>query len=134
MDINYSYRNVSFTGSESKEYLDLFSQGSIDWCSFQITKRLKGVHPEGKNIKVSDDQIQNVLDSFYISTYLAPQALREMAVMHIVNYIENDFTISETNRKYSAWVQKYDLETGLKQFDNIKLNNRRGQMYFRWNY
>lgn len=132
--VNFAYRYPIFTGVNSNTYLQLFSDSSVDWMSFQITKRLEGVHPDGKNIVVPKETILSVCDSFYQGTQLTVEMLQEMVVMFIVEQIRNDYQVTKQNDSLSIWVTKYDLESGLKRFNGIKLNEKKRAPYFYWNY
>jgi hypothetical protein len=130
------YRNVAFTAAQDPDYTNLFSQPSINWISAQITLRLRGVHPEGKDIVVPDYTILSVADSWYNGTQLSIEMLQEMTILHIVDIIKNDYQTMEQNDKLSAWVQLYDMTTGMNKWDKgaIKLNEKRGTSYYSWNY
>jgi hypothetical protein len=61
--------------------------------------------------------------------------MQKMVISYIVDYIRTEFNNTMKNYSYSAWVQKYDQETGLKQFDDIKLNNKsKTSGYFQMRY
>lgn len=131
-DINYRYSAFSY--ADDSDYKDIFSSQSINWISNQITIRLKGVHPEGKNIVVPDKTILSVLDSFWNKTFKDSQRIREQVVLYIVDYVKNDFQVTEQNDKLSPWVQLYSEDTGLKRFNDIKLAERRPTHYYSWHY
>lgn len=130
------YRYPQFTASNDPDYTTLFSQASVNWMSAQITLRLKGVHPDGKNIVVPDNSILSVADSWYAGTQLTIEMIQEMVILHIVNQIRNDYELTQQNDKLSAWVQLYSMDTGLNKYDTnmIKLNERRGTHWYSWNY
>lgn len=44
--INYALRYPAYAGVDNNVYLQLFSDSSVEWMSYQITERLAGVHPE----------------------------------------------------------------------------------------
>lgn len=68
-------------------------------------------------VRVSIEQIENVMDSVYQS---APRtSLQEMARMcadYIVSYIRDEKDILNQNSKYDIDVQKYDGSFGIQQF------------------
>ena len=132
--VNQWMRYVAYTASKDPDYTKLFSQPSVNWMSAQIILRLKGVHPEGKDIVVPDSTILSVADSWYQGTQLTIEMLQEMTVLHIVEQIRNDFQLIEQNDKLSAWIQKYDMDSGMKKFNDIKLNEKRGIHFYHWSY
>src|SRR5579872_700793 len=67
--INPRYRYVQYSYTQDPAYLYPFSAESIDYISWQITTRLKGVHPEGKDIVVPDNVIRDVMDSVWNQGY-----------------------------------------------------------------
>jgi hypothetical protein len=134
--INPWYRNVQFTAANDVDYTTLFSNQSVAWMSAQITLRLKGVHPQGKDIIVPDSTILSVADSWYQGTQLTVEMLQEMVIMHIVNQIKNDYQLTEDNDKLSAWVQLYSMDTGLRQWPSPEdwINQKRRTYTWSWNY
>lgn len=133
-DTNRYYRYSAFTDINDPNYFKYYTNSVLDWCSAQITARLKGVHPEGKNIVVPDATIASVMDSYMHNANLNPGILEEQVVMYIVNYIKNEYQTINQNNKLSAWVQKYDMDSGLKQFNDVKLNENQRTMFYNWNY
>jgi hypothetical protein len=127
-DINYNYRYLFF---QSQDTYDFFmSQPSITLMSREIT----GVHPEGKNIIVPDDMIRSVADSMYESSRMEIKVLQEMTINYIVQSIRSEYDIITNNNKLSAWVQKYDVDSGLQRTNGIKLNNKQRNSYYVWKY
>jgi hypothetical protein len=47
----------------------------------------------------------------------------------IVRAIKDEYETIAKNNSYSIWVTKYDTESGLKQFDDVKLNNKQRSHY-----
>jgi hypothetical protein len=121
---NKEYRYQIYSSETEKQRL-LFSPYSISLMSKQISYFLKGVHPEGKNIIVPNDMIVSVADSFYNNSVAHLDVLQMMTVKYIVNMIKEEYEQINLNNKLSIWVTKYDIESGLQQFNDIKLNNRR---------
>jgi hypothetical protein len=116
-------------------YSFLRSNESIDYISKTITKRLQGVHPDGKNIILPNVTINSVIDSFYENNpNTSGQVLQEMVINHIVNSIRTEFDTIQTNNKLSIWVQRYDTQTGLKRVPDIKLNNKTRKPMFQMRY
>ena len=95
-----------------------FSQETVDEIQDYVFKKI--------NIKVSPDQIQNVMDSVYQS---APRVgLQELARMcgdYIITYIQDERDILNQNSKYDISVQKYDGSFGLQQFSSGQLGIRK---------
>jgi hypothetical protein len=129
-------RHVMYAGYNDPNYTDLFSQASVDWMSLQISLRLRGVHPEGKNIIVPDSTILSVADSVYQNTFLTLELLQEMTVLHIVEAVKNDFELTQQNDKLSIWQTLYSMDTGLQRISQVDshINDRRGTHYYHWNY
>lgn len=134
VNVNGLYRNVVYTSFNDPNYTSMFSDSSIAFMSNQITNRLKGVHPEGKNIVVPKETILSVADSYWNKNYNYVPVIQEQVIMFIVNSIKTDYGITSNNEKLTAWVQKYTPDTGLKQFNDIKLNENRGIHFYSWNY
>ena len=102
--------------------------------SKMITHFLRGVHPEGKNIIVPESTIKSVGDSVFQNTFQSAQVMQEMIINFIVESIKAEYETVHKNNQLSAWVQKYDQETGLKQFNGVKLNNKMRSAYMQWRY
>jgi uncharacterized protein with HEPN domain len=86
-----------------------FSDQTVSDIQNIVLKRL--------GIRVSPEQIKNVMDSVYQS---APRiGLEEMIKMcsdYIVSYIQTEQDIMNQNTKYDISVQKYDGSFGIQQF------------------
>jgi len=134
VNVNGLYRYALYTSIQHENYTRMFSDPSINFMSNQITNRLRGVHPEGKNIVVPKETILSVADSYWNNNYTDIETTQEQVIMYIVNSIKTDFGITSNNEKLSAWVMKYDMSSGLKQFNDIKLNENRGTHFYSWNY
>ena len=116
-------------------YAFLRSRESMDLISKSITKKLQGVHPDGKNIIITNVTINSVIDSFYENNpNTSAQVLQEMVINHIANSIRTEFDTIEYNNKLSIWVTKYDTETGLKRVPDIKLNQKMRRPVFQMRY
>jgi hypothetical protein len=135
-DVNRWMRYSAFTSVNQEDYKNLFSKPSVDWISMQISLRLQGVHPEGKMIVVPEETILTVADSFFNSSYLNIEQLREQVVMYIVEQIRLDFQLTAQNDKLSAWVTVMGMDTGLSRYSRseIKLNEKRPTHHYQWNY
>jgi hypothetical protein len=131
--INSNYRYAAGY-MPSDRYMAFFSDQSIKFMSSMITHQLKGVHPEGKNIIVPDSTIRSVADSVYQNTFQSAQVMQEMVIGFIVESIRTEYETITKNNNLSAWVQKYDQETGMKQFNGVKLNNKMRSAYMQWRY
>jgi hypothetical protein len=134
--VNPWYRNVAYTASQDPDYTTLFGKESVNWMSAQITLRLKGVHPEGKDIAVPDSTILSVADSWFQKTQLTVEMLQEMIILHIVNQVRNDYELTKNNDKLTAWVQLYSMDTGLRQWSQPEdwVNQKRRTYAWSWNY
>ena len=117
-------RYTAFTAMQDPDYTTLFNQESVKWMSAQITLRLKGVHPKGKEIVVPDSSILSVADSFYRGTQLTVEMLQEMVILHIVSQVSNDFQQLQQNDALSAWQMLYSMDTGLKQISDVESHIR----------
>jgi len=132
-DINNNYRYAKYDGGN--RYKSLFSRQNLQIISTEITKRLKGVHPEGKNIIVPDETILSVMESVFTKTSNAElDVMMEMVTNYIVNQIKTEYETTEKNNKLSIWVTQYDITSGLKRFDGVKLNKKQRVGYTRWTY
>jgi hypothetical protein len=116
-------------------YSFLRSQDSVDYISKNITKRLQGVHPDGKNIVLPNVTINSVIDSFYENNpNTSGEVLQEMIINYIVNSIRSEFDTIIKNNKLSIWVTKMDIETGMKRVPDIKLNQKMRRPIFQMRY
>ena len=131
-DINTNYRYAVFRSQEMYDYF--MSKPSIELMSREITRKLAGVHPEGKNIIVPEYSIRAVADSMYQNQRMEVKVMQEMTINFIVNSIRSEYQILDNNSKLSAWVQKYDIDSGLQRFNDIKLNRKQRNSYMAWRY
>jgi hypothetical protein len=129
-------RNYRYAGgyNAGDRYLSLFCDSSIQFMSKMITKLLNGVHPEGKNIIVPDDTIRNVAQSVFDATGQSTNVMQQMIISYIVDYVKTEMLTIDKNNKLSIWITKYDEETGLKQFSDIKTNQKMRSPYFQIRY
>jgi hypothetical protein len=128
---NSKVRYAIYSSTTNKELI-LFSEPSIRKMSNQITYFLKGV--SDKDIIVPDEFIIEVSDSFYQNTPASLEQLQMMIVKYIVDYVKQEVYTIEKNNKLSIWVTKYDVESGLKQTSDVKLNNKRRAYYSYFSY
>lgn len=128
---NSKLRYAQYSSVTNKE-LTLFSEPSIRKMSNQITFFLKGVSE--KDIIVPDEFIIKVSDSFYENTPATLEQLQMMIVKYIVDYVKQEVYTIDKNNKLSIWVTKYDVESGLKQTSDVKLNNKRRAYYSYFSY
>lgn len=133
IDFQKEYRYQVYASETEKKRL-LFSKGSIDTMQKAITFFLQDVHPEGKNIVVPVSTIVSVADSFYETTPAHLDVLQRMVVNFIVNQIKEEYETVNKNNKLSVWVTKYDVESGMQQFNDIKLNNKKRAPYSYYSY
>jgi len=116
-------------------FYSFFSTDNVNFISSEISRRLHGVHPEGKNIIVSDKQIVSVMDSVYKNTYRDLDKMTMMVIGYIVDYVSADFQTEEKNKKLSIWVTNFTPESTLRQYSKIKLRERRPTPFiFNMNY
>ena len=116
-------------------YYRFFGRQNVDFISNQITMRLHGVHPDGKNIIVPDEKIISVMDSVYKNTYRDVDKMTVMTIGYIVDYISSEFEIEKQNRNLSIWVTNFLPEYNMRQTPKIKLREKRPtSMIFNMNY
>ena len=131
-DINYNYRYLFFRSQDM--YNVFMSQASMRLMSTEITRKLAGFHPEGKNIIVPDEMIRSVADSMYENNRMDVKALQEMTINYVVNTIRTEYDVINNNNKLSIWVTKYDIDSGLQRTNGIKLNRKQRNSYYYWKY
>ena len=102
---------------------------SIKWMQGMVTKFLAGINPDGKKIIVSEEQIRSTADSVFQTSFANAEQMQKMTVSLIVRAIKDEYETLAKNSKLSIWVTKYDTESGLKQFDDVKLNNKQRSHY-----
>ena len=116
-------------------YYTFFSKENVDYMSNEITKRLAGVHSEGKNIIVPNETILSVMDSIYKNTYRDIDKMTMMTVSFIVDHISSEMQMERQNESLNAWVMNYPPEYGMQQVPQIKLREKRPTpMIFNMNY
>ena len=116
-------------------YYVFFSKANILFISLEISKRLKGVHPDGKNIIVSYENILSVMDSVYNSTFKDIAKMTMMTIQIIVDYITTEFETTKQNNSLNIWVTQYTEDWGIRQVPKIKLREKRPTpMVFNMNY
>jgi hypothetical protein len=65
----------------------------------------------------------------------AVDVLQEMTVNFIVNTVKAEFETTQKNNKLSIWVTNYDVGSGMKKFNDIKLNRKmRTGNNMQWKY
>lgn len=132
-DYNKQYRYRKFQGRD--RYNNLLSQASIVMMSKEITKRLTGVHPEGKNIMVPDETIISVADTIYDNTNHATlEVIQQMIIGMIVNHIQSEYDTIQNNNKLDIWVTNYDGDYGIQRINGIKLNRKQRKTNYGWTY
>lgn len=105
-------------------YFYFFNKHNIDFISSQITSRLQGVHPEGKNIIVPYDKIISVMDSIYQTTFRDVDKMTMMTISYITDYIRNEFEMERQNNNLSIWVNNRPSEYGMERVPQIKLREK----------
>ena len=124
---NANYRYFGYQGGD--RYATLFSDKSIKWMQSMITKFLTGVHPEGKQIVVPEDTIRSVADSVFQTSFANADQMQKQVVSFIVAQIKEEYDTIQKNNNLNIWVTKYDIDSGMKQFDDVKLNNKQRSHY-----
>ena len=125
---------------------EVYSPDGIKFISETITKALKGVDPQGRNIVVSDDVIKSVLSSSienfvpitgdiyskYQVMYNQPrndyQDIINQTIEVITSQIRNETEMIKCNNKLNIWDAKLYGEFnphGLLAHPPIKLRNKR---------
>jgi hypothetical protein len=119
----------------SDVYYVFFAKSTVDYISGEITRRLAGVHPEGKNIIVGDDKILSVMDSIYSNTFRDVDKMVVMTISYIVDYITNEYEIERQNNNLSVWVNSRMNDYGMDYTPQIKLRDKRPTPFlFNMNY
>ncbi len=116
---------ICVAGDYNRIYYTFFGRKNTEAMSREITFRLQGIHPDGKNIIVSDKQLLSVMDSIYKTTVRDLDRMVMMTISYIVEAITDDFVTREQNSKLSAWVQKFPESSGLRQYSKIKIREKR---------
>ena len=147
------WENTS-NNSPGLEYL--YSQENLLNLQKIITKSLEGVHPEGKNIIVPVENIQNVISniyenvnrteigSIYSRDVIAPakkrndvETINKQSIQAIVNMLRSQFEMEANNKKLTVWNTVYGdfNKEGLRGHAPIKLRNKHPQyMAFNMKY
>ena len=118
MHVNSDYRYTGYTGEDRPEYKSFFNARVVQLISYEITKRLKSKW--NQTITIPKTSILSVMDSVFQNTYGAGSdwpTMIEMVINYVVQSINDEREVIEQNNKLSAWVQKYDKDTGLAQLD-----------------
>jgi hypothetical protein len=132
-DINNNYRYHQYEGRD--RYNTLFSTPSLNTISNEITKRLTGVHPEGKNIILPNETILSVMEAVHTKTTNASlDVMMEMVINYVVNQVKTEYETTEKNNKLSVWTTNYTLDTGMQRFSDVKLNRKTRVNYTAWRY
>lgn len=133
-DINNNYR-FSAGFKDRKRYNDIYSKETVSKISMEITKRLKGVHPEGKNIIIPIDTISSVIDAIYNkNTHAEFDVMVEMVINYTVNQVKTEYETIQQNNKLSIWTSNLDITSGMTRFSSPKLNNKTRLSYTHWTY
>jgi hypothetical protein len=144
------------TSSQDANLNYLYSPENLLELQVVIKNSLKGVHPEGKDIIVSTNQIAEVLSNVYengtrtgigdiYSRYIIEQekprcdirTLNNQTVQAIVNQIKTEFEVQENNKKLTIWTSVYGdfNKEGLRAHPPIKIRKKHPQyMAFNMNY
>lgn len=103
-----------------------YSRKTVDYISEMCTKLLKGVHPDGKNIIVSNENIMSVMESIFENNPRVSSDVRaKMVIAFIVDSIKTEFETIEKNNKLDIEVIKYTGEAGIRKTPLIKTRQKR---------
>ena len=107
-----SYRFQIPIDESSQIYKKFYSQSTVQFISQQITLRLAGVHPEGKNIIVPNKTIFSVMDSIFNggNSYHDVDVCIMQVISFIVETIKSEFQIEKNNRSLNVWDATLRLE------------------------
>ena len=133
-NINGWYRNAQYSSILDPEYRGIFSKEMVRNISDQVTMRLRGVHPEGKDIMVPDNMILSLIDTYWNYNHRDADVIKQQVILHIIDSIKTEFETTDKNNKLSVWVTNYTPDTGLKRFNGIKLNEKSRPQFWIWNY
>ena len=150
------YVGWSNTSNQDPNLTYLYSPENLSELQMVIKNSLKGVHPGGKDIIVSKEQIAEALSNIYengtrtgigdiYSRYIIEQdrprcdirTLNNQTVQAIVNRIKTEFEVEENNKKLTIWTSVYGdfNEQGLRAHPPIKIRRKHPQyMAFNMNY
>jgi len=135
----------------------LFQPETIKAIQTKLTELLQGVHPEGKDILVTEEVICHTLSGIWDNSprtrelgdiytrYIIPvpcpsdgyQLIIDRAINIMVTYIRDQFEMIENNKKLTIWttVRGDFNEHGLRSHSQIKTRERHPQyMMFNMNY
>ncbi len=147
-------RYVGYT-SENPLRAAVFNKPVFDLIKRKVSTLLRGVHPDGKVIAITDDVVRSRLDQVvelytpeggdiytrYNFEGLAeknyPMEVIDITVNSIVKQIKDEFETVAANNKLTIWTTLYGdfNEHGLRQYPPIKVSKRRSdRMQFNMNY
>ena len=109
---------------------ELYNVKTLNLIRNKSAKILKDVHPDGKDIYVSDEVIKGVITSLYKNDFSNIYLMIDMTIHIITTSIIDEFKTIHKNNQLSPWVQQYgsnDQENkwGLASHSKIKLRERR---------
>jgi hypothetical protein len=94
--------------------------------SKEITDRLKGVHPEGKNIIVPHKSIFEISNLFYDIHKKHPDEVIPCTIEHIVTDVKYSYVQEIDNSNLTAWNMKYDgTNAGITSYNGVRVNNNK---------
>lgn len=149
-------RNVGFQ-TEDETFKYMFSDETLGWMSAEITRLLREVSSDGRDIVVPRDAISSVLNNVYInyrpqtgdiySRYNIKQFeprddanhMITEAIEIIVDQIRSEYEIASINYDLSIWDSVWlgdgISRKGLRQYAPIKLRERRATpMLFNYSF
>lgn len=121
---NYNFQRFigyNHTAGDNPDLVYLFSDESLRLMSTEITKLLKGVDDEGRDIVVPDNRISEVLTTVYndyrpptgdihsryiVTPEYKPNYIKDImneTIQIIVQTIKNSLTMEYQNKKLTVW-------------------------------
>lgn len=101
---------------------DYYNSNVMSHISDEVTKGLNGVHPDGKKIIVSKENILSVMDSIYEQYPHVPiPKVISMVVSFIIGHVKDEFETIEKNNKLNIEVLKYTGEYGIRKYPILKI-------------
>lgn len=122
---NFESSRFAVAYDTSGIYSTFFGTRNIQAMSKEITFRLQGIHPQGKNIIIHETQLRSVMDSVYKNTSRDIERMIMMTISYCVDAIKDEFITQQQNSKLTPWVQMFPESSGLRQYSKIKIRDKR---------
>lgn len=101
-----------------------FAPHVVRLISDKTSDYLRGVHPEGKRIVVTDDVIRHAMDRVFDNDRGNARDMIDNVIAVLVNGVKDEMEMAEQNNKLNRWIVKYDGFGGLRQHDYIYAKKR----------